>query len=57
MGRYLWQMLPCCGLTVFYVQNCESYKAFSKIASKNSGRFFYENYNLYFYNYNYYYDY
>ena len=24
----VWQMLFCCGPTVFYVQNCQSYKAF-----------------------------
>ena len=42
----LWQMLSCCGLTVFYVLNFQSYKVFYKIASKDSGRFFYVNYNL-----------
>ena len=26
----LWQMIPCCGLTVFCVLNCQSCKAFKK---------------------------
>ena len=26
MGRYFMQMLSCCGLTVFHVLNCQSYK-------------------------------
>ena len=36
----LWEILSCCGLTFFYVKNCQIYKAFSKIVSKDSGRFF-----------------
>ena len=36
----LWEILSFCGLTFFYVKNCQIYKAFSKIASKDSGRFF-----------------
>ena len=27
-GDILWQMVSCCRLTVFYVQNCQSFKAF-----------------------------
>ena len=32
-------------------------KLFQKLPQRILGDFFYENYNLYFYNYNYYYDY
>ena len=35
-----WQMLSCCGLTFFYLWNCQSYKAFKKVASKDSGIIF-----------------
>ena len=33
MEDVLWQLLSCCGPTVFYAQNCQSYKAFWEIAS------------------------
>ena len=36
----LWQVLSCCGSTFFYVKNRQSYKAFKKTASKDSGIIF-----------------
>ena len=44
----LWQMLSRCGSTIiFYVKkNVKVIKLFLKIALKDSGRFFNDNYNL-----------
>ena len=42
----LWQMLSCCGLAVFWVENCQTYKTFFKNCLKGFWEIFYDNYNL-----------
>ena len=47
----LWQMFFCCGLTFFFVKNCQSYKAFKKNCLKGFCDIFFMIIIIYFYNY------